>query len=488
MLYPFLNRFYILLTLAALAFALPAAATPVLSNCSVTPGTLYAPGGKITISANVADATAAIGRVSVLLFRNGANYGSFNLAGDANGLYSGSYTLPKNGANTNDVWTVRIYAVNSANRSASSDSTVTILADTGPILTNVTVSPVSLPAAAGTIRISANAADPGIGVAKTSVLLLRNGANYGTFALSATGNDVFSGSYALPPNLSATPDAWIVRLVSVSVTNKTTTADVRVSAAVDTGATFSNLKVTPDALPAGGGTITVSATIADPGIGIAQATARLFRNGTPYATLNLTDGGSGLYSAATVLPADNVPAPNVWTVRLSAKSAANVTVTAPDAIVNQTGRRLTSVSGVLTLEENARPAQAVTLNFRTSDNGVSQNRVATLDANGAFSLTDIPQGTYKLAIKGYKWLQTTLPIDTIAGDATGLTVTLHACDADNNNRCDVLDFGILVNSWGSIASDPNSGYALNADFNDDGRVDVLDFGLMVNNYGATGDP
>ena len=62
---------------------------------------------------------------------------------------------------------------------------------------------------------------------------------------------------------------------------------------------------------------------------------------------------------------------------------------------------------------------------------------------------------------------------------------LGAGDSDNNNMVDVLDFGSLVNAYGTALVD-NNGYDPTVDFNFDGRVDVLDFGLLVNEYGVTG--
>ena len=80
-----------------------------------------------------------------------------------------------------------------------------------------------------------------------------------------------------------------------------------------------------------------------------------------------------------------------------------------------------------------------------------------------------------------------MAVSASAGSASGVNSTQRAGDATNDNRVDVLDFGALVNSYGSLQSDPASSYDATADFNSDGMVDVLDFGLIVNSYGTTGD-
>ena len=106
---------------------------------------------------------------------------------------------------------------------------------------------------------------------------------------------------------------------------------------------------------------------------------------------------------------------------------------------------------------------------------------------GQFTVSNVPAGTYSLGIKGYRWLQVAVPLDTTGGNVSGIMASLPSGDSNNDNSCDVLDFGILVNAYGGKASVSGSGYDVKADFNDDGSVDVLDFGILVNNYGSKGD-
>ena len=75
------------------------------------------------------------------------------------------------------------------------------------------------------------------------------------------------------------------------------------------------------------------------------------------------------------------------------------------------------------------------------------------------------------------------PVDNSVG-AVAYTITPYGGDADANNAVDVLDFGVLVNSYGF--SSPNPNYDPSADFNMDGAVNVLDFGILVNSDGLIG--
>ena len=107
-------------------------------------------------------------------------------------------------------------------------------------------------------------------------------------------------------------------------------------------------------------------------------------------------------------------------------------------------------------------------------------------ANGKFAVGGVAPGTYDVWIKGGKNLAALNSGVTISGTSgTVPDSLLGAGDSDNNNTVDVLDFGNLVNSYGTDSAQ-NNGYSANADFNFDGVVDVLDFGLLVNEYGVIG--
>ena len=111
----------------------------------------------------------------------------------------------------------------------------------------------------------------------------------------------------------------------------------------------------------------------------------------------------------------------------------------------------------------------------------------TGSANGKFTVTGIAAGTYDVWIKGAKNLAALNPNVVVSGSTVVVPDSfLGAGDSDNNNTVDVLDFGNLVNSYGSKASDPNSGYDPTVDFDFNGAVDVLDFGDLVNEYGVSG--
>ena len=146
-----------------------------------------------------------------------------------------------------------------------------------------------------------------------------------------------------------------------------------------------------------------------------------------------------------------------------------------------------TVSGTVMLDSNALPdGENITLTFVQS-NGNLTSRHALLDSSGAFTVADIPNGTYTLWVKGRKWLaafaNNGTAITVNSGSVTGVSVLLPGGDANDDNYVDIGDFGILVNAYGGNATVPGSGYDERADFDGSGRIDIGDFGILVNNFG-----
>ena len=138
------------------------------------------------------------------------------------------------------------------------------------------------------------------------------------------------------------------------------------------------------------------------------------------------------------------------------------------------------------LAANAVP-QDITIKFHPHDNSGDFTRTVSIDAHGTFTLYGLPRNTYDLSVKGAKWLR--VAVNNVALSAAGapnINALLPGGDADNNNVVDIVDFGILVNAYGSDSSLTSSGYDSRADFNSDGIVDIADFGILVNNYGRAG--
>jgi photosystem II stability/assembly factor-like uncharacterized protein len=145
------------------------------------------------------------------------------------------------------------------------------------------------------------------------------------------------------------------------------------------------------------------------------------------------------------------------------------------------------VSGTVNLQglSASAPSQQVTIQFRPSS-GTAFSRTVTLAADGSFTCSNIPSGSYNLAIKGSKWLQKVVAADATSGNVSGITVTLPAGDINNDNAVSVADYSIWRGAFGSTPGSAN--WDPRADVNCDGAVTVADYALWKGNYPSTGDP
>ena len=128
----------------------------------------------------------------------------------------------------------------------------------------------------------------------------------------------------------------------------------------------------------------------------------------------------------------------------------------------------------------------ITFAFRPINGSVPFSQTVALTAQGTFLLTGIPKGAYQLAVKGSKWLQQVVSVDTSGGAVSGVGVTLIPGDANGDNYVGLDDMGLLADAF-----DTKPGDALwnaQADFNCDGVVGLDDLGLLALYFDTAGDP
>lgn len=73
----------------------------------------------------------------------------------------------------------------------------------------------------------------------------------------------------------------------------------------------------------------------------------------------------------------------------------------------------------------------------------------------------------------------------VAPDTTSVD-SLPAGDANNDNRINLADFGVLVRYFGATSASPNWGAAQQTNFNGDSEVGFDDFLLLADNFGRVG--
>jgi hypothetical protein len=194
-----------------------------------------------------------------------------------------------------------------------------------------------------------------------------------------------------------------------------------------------------------------------------------FTTNTLTETVVLTSGIGEAYTPTLVGPDGTVYAINNAVLFAVGKAATLVTV-----------------SGKITLSGCVHPNQPVRMDFRRADGSASFLRYITLDATGGFSVSGVPAAVYNLAIKGSKWLQKVVSVDTSKGDVSGVTTTLLPGDVNNDNMVTILDLGLLADAFFTTPASPR--WNANADLNCDNRVDILDLGLLADNFDKIGDP
>lgn len=145
-----------------------------------------------------------------------------------------------------------------------------------------------------------------------------------------------------------------------------------------------------------------------------------------------------------------------------------------------------TLTGKINLEATPNLAQPVSLTFRPSDNSVEIPRKVTLDAQGNFTMTQMPRTSGVLHIKGRRWLARNVPLDLSSGSATLPSgITLIAGDINDDNSVDFGDLVFMLQSYNALFGDDL--YRAEADLNDDGGIDFGDLSLLLQNYNTPGD-
>ncbi len=232
--------------------------------------------------------------------------------------------------------------------------------------------------------------------------------------------------------------------------------------------------------------------------GTYQLDFKAARRGTIAQAIQISVDGTAIGS--TITPASNtfqpyssapfaISTPGAHTIMLA--GTRNIDQT---SFVDQVSLTLTAVqvppstvSGTALLQAWTGTPQPLT--FVLTPTGTTQGapltQTLTPSASGAFSLPNVPAGTYTLGVKGTKWLRKDIPIDTTAGNVTNIALTLPTGDINNDNRVSAQDYALLQAAYGSIPTSTN--WNPSADLNGDNRVSAQDYALLRGNYGTAGD-
>jgi len=143
------------------------------------------------------------------------------------------------------------------------------------------------------------------------------------------------------------------------------------------------------------------------------------------------------------------------------------------------------VSGTVQLKSYTADVSAVPVTIEIRSPGSStalETQTVNLDANGRYSFITYQVGSFDLTAKASNWLRQKKSGNDLAVGSNIADFTLINGDANNDNRVDVVDLGILATNYGKLSGATGS----QGDFNGDGAVNVIDLGILATNYGASG--
>src|SRR5262249_42587732 len=86
------------------------------------------------------------------------------------------------------------------------------------------------------------------------------------------------------------------------------------------------------------------------------------------------------------------------------------------------------LTGALDLQNCLNLVQNIEFTFRPTDNSGTFSRMITLNADGTFSIANLPHNVYTVHIKGPKWLAKNVSVDTTNGNVSGVMATLLGGD------------------------------------------------------------
>lgn len=326
----------------------PDAEPPVLVRCDVLPRTLLAPGGPVTLRADVTD-NAGIDRVEALVEIPNVFSAVVPLSPKSGDTFEGTWTAPANDTSAPLSYRVTFRAVDTSGLEATADcGTVTVAPpdSQAPVISACQVTPRALLARGGSVTITATVTDDAA-VSSVRALVTVPGGSQVAVVLASQGGNNYQGTYVVSPNPGPSPQSYQVVITAQDSSGNPATADCgafTVAIPDTTAPVLTNCAVAPRALTAAGGTITITADATD-NVSVQSVVAEVQGpNGT--TTVQLTAGGGSGYSGTFSLPANSSAAPVSYQVRLVAsdpsgnqtpQDCGTVTVAAPDREAPQIG-------------------------------------------------------------------------------------------------------------------------------------------------------
>ncbi|MBL8086443.1 MAG: hypothetical protein JNM85_00025 [Chthonomonas sp.] len=146
--------------------------------------------------------------------------------------------------------------------------------------------------------------------------------------------------------------------------------------------------------------------------------------------------------------------------------------------------RFLTVGGTLNMDGMVPAAAARLLTFKFRDPGSSTvlfTRTASVNSSGAYTLTNIQNGTYDILISGAGYLDRKIAnVAPLTANVTNANAALFRGNINNDGTIDLFDYLIFSNAYDTVPSD--TAWNAAADLNGDLSVDFFDYLVLSANY------
>ena len=319
---------------------------PTVANPSVTPTSLPATGGDVTIRADVTDADGSVQDVTAFVLAPEGGFTPVPMTQASVGApYEGIWTAPANTGEPVAEYAVLITAIDNEGAPGEADAgSVTVDGtppfDEAPDVFDPSVTPTSLPAAGGQITIEASATDDR--AISEVYAVITSPAGSAVVPMGGISSSRYQAVYTVPANGTSSPVVYSVEVSALDDIGQQDIEDagtVTVAVGADTPPVLSVLSVTPRSLSAAGGSVSIRAKATDDNA-IAKVVAAITRpNGSIAKIVLARVRTSSFYKGAYQLPANPKFTPVSYGVAVTARDRSNQTDTEDACDVSAPARR-----------------------------------------------------------------------------------------------------------------------------------------------------
>ena len=394
-----LDSNYTLATLPASgSTALTVPGGPAISNAALTPASIGADGGALAISATITDAGSSLyyWDTTCAVYEDGYYLGSCDSSSQgANNVWYFNYNIGANTGTTGHIFTASITAQDALGLSASlpASGATAQPAETGPVVSNATLTPPSLSAAGGTLAITATVTDAESTLyTYGTVCQIYEDGNYigDNQSYTQDTNNVWYFNYNIGANSGGAKHVYTAVVVAVDYpglqASQAATGSCTQCFATG-GPVITAASASPSALPATGGTVTVSANVAENDSGgnnlISNVSAWYFIDGIYQGYLYLNYTGSGTTYTTTCAFGNNTKQAHTITFEVNARDnlGNNASCMATPAVSYAADTTPPVISNIV-LTPSTLPVAGGTLaiSATVTDNGANSSGVSSVQA------------------------------------------------------------------------------------------------------------